>query len=73
MEKLFRRWFVALHGEGEPHQYDFYRCASCGNLLTWNRIRSGSRCCAGRAVPAEPKWWEAALLFVWPWKFHGRS
>ena len=66
-EKWLRRRFVALHGEGEPNQADFYRCHSCGALITWNKIRKADLCCAGRLVPTNPTVWETVKVFVLPW------
>ena len=68
MYEKFEAWlcarFVAMHGEGADNQFDVYRCYTCGKLLTWNFIRSSKFCCAGRVVPAEPRWWEAIKLLL---------
>ena len=62
-----RKRFVALHGEGEANQADFYRCQACGTLRTWKHIRAAKLCCQGRLVPAEPTAWETFKVFVLPW------
>ena len=67
IEGWFRRRFVALHGEGAAHLYDFYRCVTCGKLITWKKIRSGEVCCSNRLTPGEPTWWETVKLFLLPW------
>jgi hypothetical protein len=38
-------WLVAWHGEGEPHQHQFYRCLGCRRLLSWRHIQSGGCPC----------------------------
>jgi len=66
-EAWLRKRFVALHGEGEAHQADFYRCYSCGRLTTWNKIRKADVCCQGRVVPTNPTAWETLRVFILPW------
>ena len=65
-EQWLRKRFVDLHGEGEAHQADFYRCNVCGHLRTWNMIRKADVCCQGRLVPTTPTWWEMAKVFLLP-------
>ncbi len=69
MQAALRAWFVKHHGEGEPHQYDFYRCDLCRRLVTWNIIRSGGCGCAGgtKMRPANPTLWETFRLMALPW------
>ena len=67
-ETWLRKRFVALHGEGAPHQADFYRCITCGALVTHNKIRTGKRlCCQGRVCPTEPTVLETVRVFLLPW------
>ena len=68
-EKWLRQRFVTLHGEGDEHQADVYRCYNCAKLRTWKQIRSGNVCCVGRVYPSAPKWHEAVRLFFFPWTF----
>ena len=67
VEAWLRRKFVAMHGEGAPHQADFYRCTVCARLTTWNMIRSANVCCEGHVVPAYPTKMEIVRLFLLPW------
>jgi len=67
IERWLRKKFVQLHGEGEPHQADFYRCHVCGALVTWNKIRKADLCCDGRLVPVNPRRWEVVKVFLFPW------
>ncbi len=69
MQKLIRRWFVHLHGEGADNQYDFYRCITCGRLQTWKNMSTGNMCCGGRVRPTNPKVLEIIRLFLLPWTF----
>ena len=64
LEAWLRARFVRMHGEGEENQADFYRCTTCGVLVTWHRIRRGRTCCAGHLVPTYPKWHEFARLML---------
>ena len=66
---MFRKWFVRLHGEGEAHQPDLYRCIACERLVTWNKIRSGEVCrCGGKRIrPTNPGVVDAVRLFLLPW------
>ena len=67
MGSLIRKWFVHCHGEGEQHQADIYRCTTCGQMVTWNKIQSGNVCCGGRVRPSSPRFLEAIRLLVFPW------
>jgi len=67
LDTLLRKHFIRHHGEGAAHQADFYRCMSCGGLITWKKIRSNTLCCAGRLTKTNPTWWEAFRLLVFPW------
>jgi len=69
IEKLLRRRFIRLHGEGAEHQADVYRCANCAGLVTWKRIQAGDVCCSGRLTPTNPKFHEKIRLLVAPWSF----
>ncbi len=66
IESYLRRRFVKLHGEGEAHQADLYRCQTCAAPITWNKIRSGDVCCQGHVIPATPSLIEAVRLLVLP-------
>lgn len=66
-DQFLRKRFVALHGEGAPHQSDVYRCVYCKKLYTWNKIKKGDVCCSGRMVPTNPSWTEKVRLFLLPW------
>lgn len=66
---MLRKLFVRWHGEGEAHQLDLYRCMGCRRIVTWNMIRSGERCCAGRLAPTNPTFWETLGLFLAPWRY----
>lgn len=68
IETYLRKRFVAMHGEGEAHQADVYRCQTCGHLATWNDIRSARVCCQGHVIPAVPTWPETFKLLLWPTK-----
>lgn len=71
MKQMIENWlrakFVKLHGEGEANQADFYRCRSCGKLVTWNKIRNADLCCSGQVVPVNPTSLEKIKLFLLPW------
>jgi len=66
IETHLRKRFVRLHGEGEAHQADAYRCQTCGSLVTWNKIRSADLCCQGHVIPATPTWMETIRLLILP-------
>ncbi|HEY4761879.1 MAG TPA: class I SAM-dependent methyltransferase [Thermoguttaceae bacterium] len=61
------RYFIRLHGRGEPHQELIYRCTNCHNLITWNKIRSGKTCCNGKITPTNVGMWELCKLLLIPW------
>ena len=67
VESRLRQRFIRLHGEGEAHQADVYRCFNCGRLVTWKKIRNGQSCCMGRLVKTNPTWMETFRLFAFPW------
>ena len=68
IDTLLRNRFVRLHGEGESHQADLYRCVTCGRLITWKMIRAGDvKCCQGRLCKTSPTLWEAFRLIAFPW------
>lgn len=62
LEAWLRKRFVKYHGEGEAHQADVYRCITCGNLITWKKIRTADLCCQGHVFPATPTWKETFRL-----------
>lgn len=66
IESFLRRRFVSMHGEGEAHQADIYRCNSCGKLVTWKKIRNADLCCQGHLNPTNPSMWEKLRLIVFP-------
>lgn len=66
IESYCRKRFVRLHGEGEAHQADAYRCITCGRLVTWKKIRAADMCCQGHVFPATPTWLETLRLLVLP-------
>lgn len=66
-DAFWRNRFVRLHGEGEPHQADVYRCMNCRKIVTHNKIKVGDVCCMGRVFPTSPSWTEKVRLLVLPW------
>jgi len=66
-DKALRARFIRFHGEGEAHQADFYRCITCGRLMTWKRIRTRDVCCTGRLCKTNPTWWETVRILALPW------
>jgi len=66
VESWLRKRFVKMHGEGEAHQADVYRCTTCGDLITWKKIRKGDVCCQGHICPATPTWKETIRLVCFP-------
>ena len=69
MEEYLRKWLVKWHGEGAPHQAEFYRCLACSHLVRWKNIYAGDACCAGRMSPTTPRFWERIRLLVFPWTY----
>ncbi len=67
LEQWLRKRFVRLHGEGAANQADFYRCHTCGKLVTWNKIRKADVCCSGRVIPTNPTSWETVKVLCLPW------
>ena len=69
-ESLGLKWLHYWHGAApEPHQHDYYRCASCRSIVTWKAIKAGGCRCHGgnRLSPAELSWAKKVQLFLWPW------
>lgn len=70
---LGRRWLVWWHGEGEAHQYQFYRCHGCRRIVTHFHVRTGG-CRCGESIkvsPARLTWHEKARLLYLPWTVRG--
>lgn len=73
VEDRLRTWLVSWHGQGAPHQHDYYRCGSCKSLVTHNAIRNGGCACGGgdmygpRLSPARLAWHEKVRLLLLPW------
>jgi hypothetical protein len=66
IEGWLRKRFVKMHGEGAAHQADIYRCASCGKLVTWKKIRNADLCCQGHLNPTNPTMLEKFRLIAFP-------
>lgn len=66
LENALLRRFERLHGKGEPHQAQLYRCVDCHRVITWNQIKAGDVCCGGKISPTQPKWYEAVRLLALP-------
>jgi hypothetical protein len=69
MGRLFRRWLSYWHGKKDAdYQYDFFRCAACGALVTWNMIhKGGCQCGSARVSPTRPRRSERFRLLLLPW------
>lgn len=69
MERLLGWWLVYWHGEGEPHQYQFYRCHGCRNIVTHRLIVTGGCPCeeSSKISPAKLRLGEKARLLLMPW------
>ena len=62
------RWLAWWHGEGEPHQYQFYRCHECRKLVTHFHIETGGcRCKAYKISPARLSRTDKVLALFAPW------
>ena len=69
LERLVRRYLNYWHGEGAPHQYQFYRCLGCHRLVNWKRIRAGGCDCdlGNKIKPAKLSWVEKGRILLLPW------
>jgi len=64
------RWLRWWHGEGEAHQYQFYRCHGCRALVTWHQIRAGGCPCheSSKISPTHLRLGAKARLLFLPWR-----
>jgi hypothetical protein len=65
---FLRKRFVSKHGQGDTHQYDLYRCESCGGIVTWKMIRQEADHACGtisRIRPTNPTTLESIRLLLW--------
>jgi hypothetical protein len=62
-------WLAYWHGEGEAHQYQFYRCHACRRLVTYHIIRSGGCTCheSSKISPTKLGLLSKARLLYVPW------
>lgn len=63
---LIEQWY----GVGEDHQYEFYRCKGCQQLITWKMIRRGGCPCdlGHQMVPVRSfTFWEKVKILCCPW------
>ena len=62
-------WIRYWHGEGEPHQYQFYRCHGCRKIVTHRHIATGGCACheSIKISPANLRRGEKLRLLFWPW------
>ncbi len=69
IEATLGRWLVWWHGEGEAHQYQFYRCHACRRFVTWHVIRSGGCFCheSAKISPTKLRVRDKARLLLLPW------
>lgn len=68
MTGILVAWLTHFHGRGEPHQHDYFRCATCRRIVTWQGIRKGGCPCGGprQVSPAALTWWEKCRLLLLP-------
>lgn len=74
LEPPLARWLVLWHGEGEPHQAQFYRCQGCKGVVTHAMIRAsgGCRCRlpgCGKVNPTALRLREKAGVLCAPWAY----
>lgn len=68
MERLLLRYLTWMHGRGEAHQHDYYRCNGCRRIVTWHAIRKGGCTCGENRMRATYlQWWEKLRLILFPW------
>ena len=69
IEVFGRPWLVWWHGEGEAHQYQFYRCHGCRAIVTHRHIRAGGCRCheSVKISPAKLRTGEKVRLLLLPW------
>ena len=68
-EPIGGRWLVYWHGQGEAHQYQFYRCYVCRRVVTHRHIVTGGCPCQGsvKISPAKLSARDKARLIYLPW------
>lgn len=47
IDEMADKWLTRFHGNGDAHQFRYYRCDGCRKLVTWNKIKSGGCGCGG--------------------------
>ena len=69
-ERPFVNYLERRHGKPDAdYQYQFYRCAGCTGLVTWNMIKRGGCNCfsSNQLRPTYPSMLERIRLLVLPW------
>jgi hypothetical protein len=66
---MLKEWLDYWHGNGEEHQYRYYRCEGCGHIVTHNRIKEGGCICyrSFKVRPAQLSLLEKVQCLVLPW------
>lgn len=69
LEKHFVKWLDHWHGNGESHQWRYYRCDTCRHLVTHHMIARGGCPCGGTGFlrPAKLTRKEKIQALVLPW------
>ena len=69
IDPIGRRWLAYWHGEGEAHQYQFYRCHGCRRMVTYHIIRSGGCRCfeSAKVSPTKLSVVDKVRLLYVPW------
>jgi len=75
VEPPLARWLQAWHGQGAPHQADYYRCHGCRRLVTHVVIRQGGCDCgmSNKLSPAVLRWQDKVRLLCLPWTLRRRA
>jgi len=69
LERWAQNWLTYWHGNGDAHQYRYYRCQGCLTLITWHQIEAGGCECgmSRRVRPAVLSWKDKVRCLCLPW------
>ena len=70
-ENQIQRWLTHWHGQGEPHQYRYYRCHGCHGIVTQKAIDKGGCLCglSKKVSPAPLRFRDKMGLLLIPWSY----
>jgi len=72
LELWAQRWLNKWHGQGEPHQYRYYRCHGCHDIVTQHAIEKGGCVCglSKKVSPALLRFKDKVKLLFLPWQYN---